>query len=82
MSRWRNKLGEGETRGWALPSAALCAATSLNGGGEARCAHTSSAPSGHLPRKGKVLGVRGGIGLDSEGVRGYNGAKMTPAQAG
>ena len=26
-------------------------------------AHTSSAPSGHLPRKGKVLGVRGGIGL-------------------
>lgn len=45
-------------------------------------AHTSSAPSGHLPRKGKVLGVRGGIGLDSEGVRGYNGAKMTPARAG
>ena len=45
-------------------------------------AHISSAPSGHLPRKGKVLGVRGGIGLDSGGVRGYNGAKMTPAQAG
>ena len=45
-------------------------------------AHISSAPSGHLPLKGKVLGVRGGIGLDSGGVRGYNGAKMTPAQAG